>query len=54
MGDIDNLMPKNVYPILHGLCHKINDIAGLRGGILMLDSVLETLLVVDYVRKISS
>jgi hypothetical protein len=31
MGDIDNLMPKIVYQILHGLCHQINDIAGLRG-----------------------
>ncbi len=54
MGDIDNLIPKNVYQILYGFCHIINDIAGLRGSILMNDSILETLLVVDNMRKISS
>jgi hypothetical protein len=53
MSDIDSLMPKNYVQILHGFCHKTDDIVGLRGWILIENSFLESLLVVDYVRKIS-
>jgi hypothetical protein len=39
------------YSISHVFGHKIEDIFGFRGWILMKDSVLETLLVVDFILK---